>query len=151
MKSAAQPPVEEVAREIGASCLGFRMRLLDRVIARVFDEELRETGLRNTQLTLLVAVHRLGPVPAAKMVDWLELEKSTLSRNLARLEQRGLVTEGPGPDGRTHMLSITPAGNDLLVRAHPAWLQAQERVLEMIGEDAGEEIRRMVRRIWRQD
>lgn len=145
------PPAEEVAREIGASCLGFRTRLLDRVVARVFDEELRAVDLRNTQLTLLVAVHRLGPVSPAKMVDWLELEKSTLSRNLSRLEQRGLIEEKPGPDGRTHLVSITEAGDRMLLAAYPAWQQAQARVLEMIGDEAGEEIRRMVRRIWRQD
>jgi DNA-binding MarR family transcriptional regulator len=149
-KVSDQPLPEDVSREISGSCLGFRMRLLSRVVARIFDQELRQVGLRNTQLTLLVALNRLGPVQPSKLVSWLELEKSTLSRNLHILLDRKLAVELPGKDGRSTALELTAAGQQALVDALPAWQRAQQQTAELLGQESGEAVRKMVRHLWRQ-
>lgn len=147
--AAAPSDSAAAAREIGASCLGFRLRLLDRVVARLYDEELRELGMRRTQLDLLAALQRFGPASPAQLIRVLGLEKSSLSRNLRRLITRELVSESRGSDRRRHMLALTEDGHRHLVAALPAWRRAQERVHELLGDESGEAVRRMARHYWR--
>src|SRR6266511_1755305 len=64
----------------------------------------------------------------------LHLEKSTLSRDLARMRERGWVAESPGDDGRSSLLRVTAHGEKLLQRAFPAWRQAQQQAAELLGE-----------------
>lgn len=136
------------AREIGGSCIGFRLRLLDRVVARIYDDALRAHELRRTQLDLLAALQRFGPASPAQLIRILGLEKSSLSRNLRRLIKRGLVAEMPGADRRCHLLDLTEAGHNQLTDALPDWRRAQSEVEELLGSESGEAIRRMARHYW---
>jgi len=136
------------AMEIAGSCLGFRLRLLDRVVARIYDDALRPLELRRTQLDLLAALHRFGPATPAQLIRMLGLEKSSLSRNLRRLITRGVVAERPGADRRCHLLELTDAGHAQLSDALPAWRRAQAEVDELLGNEAGESIRSMARHYW---
>lgn len=138
----------EAAREIGSACLGFRLRLLDRVVARIYDDALRGFELRRTQLDLLAALQRFGPASPTQLINILGLEKSSLSRNLRRLIKRELVAELPGQDRRCHTLDLTEAGHEQLSAALPAWRAAQEEVGQLLGDESGEAIRRMARHYW---
>lgn len=136
------------AKEIGGSCIGFRLRLLDRVVARIYDDALRAHELRRTQLDLLAALQRFGPASPAQLIRILGLEKSSLSRNLRRLIKRDLVAELPGADRRCHLLDLTEAGHTQLTTALPDWRRAQTEVEELLGAESGEAIRRMARHYW---
>jgi DNA-binding MarR family transcriptional regulator len=136
------------AKEIGGNCIGFRLRLLDRVVARIYDDALRAHELRRTQLDLLAALQRFGPASPTQLIRILGLEKSSLSRNLRRLIKRGLVAELPGPDRRCHLLTLTESGHSQLTLALPDWRRAQEEAALLLGEESGEAIRRMARHYW---
>lgn len=136
------------AKEIGGNCIGFRLRLLDRVVARIYDDALRAHELRRTQLDLLAALQRFGPASPAQLIRILGLEKSSLSRNLRRLIKRDLVAELPGADRRCHLLDLTESGHTQLTTALPDWRRAQNEVEELLGEESGEAIRRMARHYW---
>jgi DNA-binding MarR family transcriptional regulator len=136
------------AKEIGGSCIGFRLRLLDRVVARIYDDALRAHELRRTQLDLLAALQRFGPASPAQLIRILGLEKSSLSRNLRRLIKRELVAELPGPDRRCHLLELTETGHEQLSLALPDWRRAQTEAAVLLGEESGEAIRRMARHYW---
>ena len=136
------------AKEIGGNCIGFRLRLLDRVVARIYDDALRAHELRRTQLDLLAALQRFGPASPAQLIRILGLEKSSLSRNLRRLIKRGLVAEMAGADRRCHVLDLTEAGHKQLTDALPDWRRAQSEVEELLGAESGEAIRRMARHYW---
>ena len=138
----------EAAKEIGGSCIGFRLRLLDRVVARIYDDALRAHELRRTQLDLLAALQRFGPASPAQLIRILGLEKSSLSRNLRRLIKRELVAELPGPDRRCHLLELTESGHSQLTQALPDWRRAQEEAALLLGDESGEAIRRMARHYW---
>lgn len=114
------------ALEIATDCLASRIRYLDRVLARIYDGELREHGVTGAQLGMLVAVTLAGPTTPAWVGRRLELEKSTVSRNLARLRAAGLVTDDGG-------LRVTPRGAALVRAAHPAWRRAQRQARVALG------------------
>jgi len=71
------------------------------------------------------------------LAAWLFVERSTMSRNLALLEQRGLVkTSEVSPTGRTLRVGITPAGINALAEARGAWGAAQGALRDVVGDDA---------------
>ena len=100
-------------------------RRLERRLTRIYDDALRAHGLTGSQLALLVATQLSGKTTPAEVGRRLDLEKSTVSRNLARLASAGLVDVSDG-------LRITPRGAAAIVACHPAWRDAQRRAREAL-------------------
>lgn len=122
-----------MAEEIASGCLARRSRDLAREVARIYDEGLREHGVRASQLNVLVAVGLSGGVSASLLADRLGLEQSTLSRNLARMRRRGWITSDEDPDDpRKAILRLSKAGCELINTVGPVWRDAQSRAREFL-------------------
>ena len=106
------------ALEIARDCLASRARRLERLLTRIYDDALRPHGLTGSQLGMLVAIQLSGATSAAAIGRRLNLEKSTVSRNLARLAAANLVATAKG-------LRITPRGTAAVAACLPAWRAAQ--------------------------
>jgi DNA-binding MarR family transcriptional regulator len=119
---------------IAQECLAVRLRLLTRAVTKLYNKALRPHGLTVSQMNILVAVAHLGQVNQQTVCRALHLDKSTLSRDLARMRAQGWVNAAPGADGHTTLLRTTPAGSALLEQAFPAWQQAQEEARGLLGE-----------------
>jgi DNA-binding MarR family transcriptional regulator len=129
-----------VAHDIARACLAVRARRLNRMITKLYDDALRAHDVRITQVNLLVAIAVMAPVRAARVGDVLDLEPSTLSRNLERMIKRGWIRATPA-EGRAKDLVATAAGVKLLEAIVPAWRDAQRRVEHLIGKDAARALR----------
>jgi DNA-binding MarR family transcriptional regulator len=68
------------------------------------------------------------------------MDRSTLARELAPLERRGLVAIEPGRDRRQRVVTLTPAGDALVETARPAWRDAQRAVRESFGRERSIEL-----------
>jgi len=126
--------IQATARLIAQECIAGRLRMLTRAVTKMYNQALRPHGLTVSQMNILVAVSYLGQVKQQDVCDALYLEKSTLSRDLARMRAQGWITAVPGDDRRATMLSVTAAGQQLLETAFPAWRQAQEAAKALLGE-----------------
>jgi DNA-binding MarR family transcriptional regulator len=127
-----------LANEIRDSCLGVRVGRLNRLISRRFDQELRHLGLTISQVEVLTAltIHG-GAVKPAQLAEWLGTQRSTISRNLALLDSKGLVTTvDMSSSGRSMAVAITDLGTRSLGRAGKAWRAQQSELLELLGDDA---------------
>src|SRR5262249_54890336 len=82
----------------------------------------------------LVAASYLGQAKQQDICQALHLEKSTLSRDLTRMRERGWVTETPGEDGRSSLVRVTAHGGKLLQSAIPGWERAQQQAAALLGE-----------------
>jgi DNA-binding MarR family transcriptional regulator len=122
------------AMVIVEECIAVRLRLLNRAVTKIYNQALRPHGLTVSQLNILVAVSYLGQAKQQDICKALHLEKSTLSRDLARMRERGWVAEAPGDDGRSSLLRVTAHGGKLLQKAIPAWRQAQQQAATLLGE-----------------
>ena len=107
-----------LALEIASDCLASRARRLERQLTRIYDDALRGHGLTGSQLGMLVAIQLSGRTKATTVARRLDLEKSTVSRNVARLAAAGLVDASDG-------LRITARGTAAITACHPAWRAAQ--------------------------
>ena len=124
------PTLDVIAEE----CLVVRMRLLNRVITKIYNDALRGNGLTASQMNILVLVARRRKVRPAQVCDLLKMDVSTLSRNMERMRARGwILIEGDPDDGRAHQFALSRSGRKLLDRAAPAWAQAQEKAKELPG------------------
>ena len=127
---------DTLARAIAGECVGYRVRMLNRLTTRIYDDELRPLGIKFSQLNILTVVTLRGPVQPAEVARVLALEKSTLSRNVRILEDNGWIEVVPGEAGNTHLLRMTAAGRRMFERAAPAWRAAQERMEALLGPAA---------------
>jgi len=117
-----------------AACTHLKLRQLDRVVTRHYDQYVGSTGLKNTQYALLSYVVRLGPVRPGELARQLQMDASTLTRNLQPLAAQGLLTIGAGADARSRLVQATEAGVARRAEAQRAWKQAQDALSARLGE-----------------
>jgi DNA-binding MarR family transcriptional regulator len=115
-------------------CLCNALRQASRTVTRLYDEELRDVGLRTTQFTLLSLLNRAGEVRQGDLSGRLLLEETTLTRNLRALVNSKLVAIRPGTDRREKLVALTPKGSAKLEDARPAWARAQERMKALLSQ-----------------
>jgi DNA-binding MarR family transcriptional regulator len=115
-------------------CIAVRLRLLTRAVTRLYNRALRPHGLTISQMNILVAASRLGEARPQDICGILQLEKSTLSRDVERMRLQGWLKRRSGEDGRTSRIQVTPAGAALLEKAFPAWRLAQDEARSLLGE-----------------
>jgi len=129
-KPTNDPRIDTIAR----SCIAVRMRLLNRVITNLYDDALRPLGLKVSQLNILVVAAKLGLAQPAQVCDILQLDASTLSRNVERMRAQGWLEVVPCEDARTQPFRLTAQGKKLLERSVPAWQAAQQKAGELLGK-----------------
>ena len=126
---------ELMCQRMAKECIGTRVRLLNRIVTKAYDDCLRPLGLRTAQQTILVAISLMKTPTPRQIERRLSLDKSTVSRNVERMQRRGWVEFVPGEDGRSHYLKLTPKGEDLLRESATAWEQTQKQVAVVIGKE----------------
>ncbi len=132
---------------IASECLAVRLRLLNRVVTNIYDEALRPLGIKTSQLNLLVIAAKLGLARPADVCRRLQMDSSTLSRNVERMKARGWLEVVTDEDGRAQPFRLTTKGKKLLQKAKPAWEQAQQKAIKLLGADAVDEIHEAVTRV----
>jgi DNA-binding MarR family transcriptional regulator len=133
------------AEVIAGECLAVRVRTLNRAVSVLYDEALRPHGLRVGQLNLLVAIARMGTARPVDLCRILQMDKSTLSRDVEVMKRNGWLEVGDSADARARPLRLSAEGEALLEAVVPAWRQAQEKARNLIGDDGAEALIRMGR------
>jgi len=114
-------------KQMGEECVMFQLRCATRIVTRRYEDALKPVGLKSGQFSLLAALLDGAPAPLGRVADALCMDRTTLSRNLRPLEERGLVASMPHPqDGRIRALQITTAGQAVIEEAIPLWQEAQK-------------------------
>ncbi len=65
----------------------------------------------------------------------LQLDASTLSRNVKPLQAHGWLEVVPEADARVQPFRLTSRGRRLIEKAVPAWEQAQRQATELLGSE----------------
>jgi DNA-binding MarR family transcriptional regulator len=134
------------AAEVFRDCIATRLRMANRVITRVYDDALRPLGPTVSQLALLVVAEDRGLLRQAEVGAELQLDDSTLSRNLERMRANGWLEGVAENDGRVHSHRLTEAGRALFEKAIPAWRGAQAEARRLLGNPGVQALRRFARR-----
>ena len=133
--------------EVLERCASLQLRKATRVVTQLYDEALRPSGLRSTQLPVLVTLAAHGPLSVTDLADGLVLDRTTLIRNLRPLQRRGLIEVGRDDGRQTRIAMLTAAGQEAVARAVPLWLQAQTRVMDELGTKEELDLQRSLSRL----
>ncbi|WP_045226795.1 MarR family winged helix-turn-helix transcriptional regulator [Methyloterricola oryzae] len=132
---------------IATDCIARRVRMLNRRVTNLYDEGLRPLGLKVSQVTILVAAWKMGTARPAAVCDALQMDVSTLSRNVDRMRARGWLETMPDPDGRAQPFGLTAEGRALLEQVLPVWQACQAKALALMGQDTVDRLDEAVRRL----
>ncbi|MFQ5937056.1 MAG: MarR family winged helix-turn-helix transcriptional regulator [Acidiferrobacterales bacterium] len=125
----------DACREVLRECGSFNLRKASRVVTQLYDDILQPTGLRSTQVVVLVTLAVEQELSMVGLARQLVLSPSTLSRNIRPLERDGLI-EIRDAGKRGKLIRLTARGRKALLKALPYWQKAQERFTGLVGVTA---------------
>jgi DNA-binding MarR family transcriptional regulator len=134
----------DLAGPLPSGCTNFKLRQLTRRVSQHFDRIVAGAGLKTTQYSLLSHIERLGPVSPGELARAMTMDASTLTRNLKPLLKLGWAALGPGIDGRSRVVSTTPAGLAKRAEASRLWKRAQLDLNARLGNAKVFELHRLL-------
>lgn len=112
----------------------FNLRRASRLITQVYDEAIRTTGFRTTQLALLGATTYCQPMTVSCLAECVGMDRTTLTRNLRPLEKKGLVKVLVGNDRREREVVLTVKGKELMNRVLPIMKKVHDKITNLLGQ-----------------
>ena len=92
-------------------CACDQLRRVTRGVTARYDTGMVASGLKPTQLPIFVGLGSEGDLPLSVFAEKLALDRTTLTRNLKVLEDRGLIrTYEHAEDARVRMVSLDARG-----------------------------------------
>ena len=117
-------------------CVCGNLRMAARLVTQRYDDALRPAGLRIMQFTLLARLHAVDRVTMTELAEQASLDRTTLTRNLKPLIERGYVRVVAGKDQRERLVTVPERGRQALREALPLWEQAQISMTDGLGQEA---------------
>ena len=123
----------DTALQMRRLCASVNLRRAARVVTRHYDAALRGAGISATQLPLLAAIAAGTNTSIRALAETLDLERSTISRELETLKRAGLVATASGTDRRATALQLTARGERALAAGFRAWQRAHDALAGAYG------------------
>ena len=121
-----------------ASCFCTSLRKASRRLTAAYDAALEPFGINVAQFSLLRNIDRHGPVSLTVLGDILDLDRSTLGRNVRVLGRRGLVQLAQSTDKREASVMLSASGRHTLEAALPTWRTVQTDINTKLGDGAAQ-------------
>jgi len=128
------------AARMATTCACFNVRKAARAVTQFYDDVLRPSSLRTTQLTLLMLLRGHGSMSISGLADAAMTDRTTLTRNMAVLEERRLVRIRAGEDARVRVVELTDEGDAAIDAALPLWERAQTLITDRMGREGLERL-----------
>lgn len=114
-------------------CTVYRLRMATRRATRLYDAFLAPVGIGVAQFGVLNAAIAADGRTVTELAKSLDMDRSTLTRNLEPLVRAGHLKIERGADRRSRAVRITPEGRAALARAWPLWRAAQKVIQQHLG------------------
>ncbi|MEP9355047.1 MarR family winged helix-turn-helix transcriptional regulator [Xanthobacter sp. KR7-65] len=126
-------------------CYCASLRRATRRVSALYDEALAPFGINVAQYSLLQCIRHKGEVSLTELGATLELDRSTVGRNVRVLVRPGLLEMRRGKeDQREACVALTKQGADLIKRAAEAWTQSQKKIEGQLGPHRVEQLRELL-------
>lgn len=125
------------------TCLCTGLRHAAHVMTAIYDEALAPSGLKITMFRVIRRLSEAGEPTITELATIVDLDRSSLGRNLKILERDGFVALGGGEDERSKVVRLTPRGKAALAKAKPLWLGIQRRMKAKLSTESDALVRTM--------
>lgn len=116
------------------ACACTTLRKATRAVTRLYDDALAPTGMTITQFAILRNVARRGEIALSRLAEALVMERTSLYRALAPLEQlQWLRISDAGARAKT--VTLTESGHEAMARARVPWDAMQTRLIGTFGAE----------------
>jgi len=114
-----------------------------RQVTRHYDRSLAPAGITANDYSILARLDREGPLTLGTLAARLAMNRTTVSREVGPLIRAGLIEASSDErDRRKRVLSLTPAGLELVLATRPLWAQAQDELIGAFGIARAEDLLR---------
>jgi DNA-binding MarR family transcriptional regulator len=125
-------------------CTCFRLRRLTRRVTQHYDAHLAPAGLRVTQFSLLGMLLGADSLTLSELAARMEMDRTTLTRNLGPLQNTGWVQVTRGQNARSRAVRLSDSGRAAWDRAKPLWRRAQNELNGALGAATMTELHRLL-------
>jgi DNA-binding MarR family transcriptional regulator len=122
------------------SCLTHGLMRATRTVARGFEAEAASLGVTAPQFTALARLSFMGPMTVSQIAAKVDVDRTTMTRNLAVMAQKGWIAEGSAEDRRERVWELTDAGRLVLSQVMPVWQAWQARLVDRLGPEAATQL-----------
>ena len=133
--SGAEPAVFESA------CVALNLRKSSHIVSRYYAKQMRDSPVRGPLFSLLAMIRRHGSANITVLARDIGLDRTTLTRNLKQLEQRGFIEVSPAMANKK-AVRLLPDGEAALQEALLHWRKTQDKVVSELGEARWKRMRR---------
>lgn len=123
-------------------CISRKISICNRIVANTFRKHLRPFKITDSQLSILFVLSKGESVNQKKLGDLLQLEKSTVNRNLDRLFAKKYINYNKF----THII-LTARGKAFLNKVIPSWELAMEELQNVLKQNGVSALNLVVKKL----
>ncbi len=138
--------IENKTHRQTSKCYCTKIRQASKALTQYYIETMQPSGLKITQFALLSHIKRLGPLTMNELSDAMNLERTTLVRNLKPLEKKKLIRILSQKNSKAYLIQLTHEGEKTLTKAMPYWHQAQASIEELLTKEEFEILEEILRK-----
>ena len=106
-----------------------RLRRIVSYLNILYEEAIKSHGLTPVQFEVLLFVDSFAPCTVSQVADFMVVDKSTSSRVLRGIQDRGFIeVEYDSADRRRRKVTLTTQGADVVNTRKKEWLQTEKDV-----------------------
>lgn len=118
-----------------SNCYCVNLRRAANILTEIYDKHLEPAGITLTQYCLLSNLKKMDGCSVSDLANGVGLERTTLVRTLKPLMVRGLISDISELGTRRRKLHLTEEGHEIVTKAKPLWVQAQNEIEQRIGKE----------------
>ena len=119
-----------------------------RAITKGVNAALESQQLYSSEWSIITTLKQSETITQAELAAYLNIEPPAISRSLAVLEKKGLVTRHAGSDRREKKVALSKAA----LEKYPVWLEATRKqrsaVLSVLSETEQEMLQKLLGRVF---
>ena len=109
----------------------------------------QSVGLKVRELRVLRLVHEMPHRTSGELLGMTELDKTLLSKNLAKLEQKGCIKRENDPaDSRRQYIDLTEQGERIWQQAEQIGHELEQQMFARLDETEWQQLHQLLNQAW---
>ncbi|ASK27364.1 MarR family winged helix-turn-helix transcriptional regulator [Neisseria chenwenguii] len=130
--------------------LTYRLTQISNMAIKAADPVYQQAvGLKVRELRVLRLIHEMPHRTAGELLGMTELDKTLLSKNLAKLEQKGCIKRENDPnDSRRQYLDLTEQGEQIWQQAEKIGHELEQKMFAKLDAQEWEQLHQLLNQAW---